>query len=181
MLHFRFAFGVTFLCLLLAGFWGYSHGGLSHALNALIIVVILGVMEISLSFDNAVVNASVLKHWSAFWQNLFLTVGIVVAVFGVRMLLPLWIVALSADLSLPTVWHLALYEPREYAQHLTLHHAQIAAFGGMFLLMVFLKFFLDENKDVHWFGFFERRPGRLGAHTPHDGSEHGPGRHRGHR
>ena len=45
-------------------------------------------------------NASVLKTWDAFWQKLFLTVGIVVAVFGMRLLFPLLIVAIATGLGL---------------------------------------------------------------------------------
>ena len=63
MKHFRVSFLVTFICLGISAWWGYTHGGVSTMLSALGIAVILGVMEVSLSFDNAVVNASVLKNW----------------------------------------------------------------------------------------------------------------------
>jgi len=96
MKHFRLSFGVTIVLLALAGWWGYSHGGTSGLLTALWIAAVLGVLEVSLSFDNAVVNASVLRHWDHFWRTLFLTVGILVAVFGMRLLFPLVIVAVAA-------------------------------------------------------------------------------------
>ena len=48
-------------------------------------MLILGVLEISLSFDNAVVNAKVLNRMHPIWQKLFLTVGILIAVFGMRL------------------------------------------------------------------------------------------------
>ena len=86
MKHFRISIIVTIVLMGLAGWWGYNHGGMSAAITALWITGVLGVMEVSLSFDNAVVNASVLKNWNAFWQKLFLTVGIIVAVFGMRAL-----------------------------------------------------------------------------------------------
>ena len=107
-------------------------------------------MEVSLSFDNAVVNASVLKTWDAFWQKLFLGVGIIIAVFGMRLLFPLVIVAQAADMGLMDVWHLALNDPKQYSAHLTNHHAEVAAFGGMFLLLVFLNFLLldDEQRNA---------------------------------
>ena len=38
----------------------------------------------------------------------------------------------------------------------------IAAFGGMFLLLVFLNFLLDDEKEVHWLGNIERKLGSLG-------------------
>jgi hypothetical protein len=162
MKHFRVSFIVTLVCLAAAGWWGYAHTGLSGALTAIGIAAILGVMEVSLSFDNAVVNASVLKTWDAFWQKLFLGVGIIIAVFGMRLLFPLVIVAQAADLGLMEVWHLALSDPKAYSTHLTNHHAEVAAFGGMFLLLVFLNFLLDDEKEMHWLGHVEEKLGSLG-------------------
>ena len=157
MKHFRISFLVTFICLGLAGWWGYELGGWSGALSAFGVAVILAAMEVSLSFDNAVVNASVLKNWDEFWQKLFLGVGIIIAVFGMRLLFPLVIVAVAADISIMDVWTLALNDPKTYSMHLTNHHAEVAAFGGMFLLLVFLNFLLDSDKEVHWLGNFEKK------------------------
>jgi hypothetical protein len=162
MKHFRVSFLVTFVCLAVAGWWGYELTGWSGALSAMGIAAILGVMEVSLSFDNAVVNASVLKTWDAFWKKLFLGVGIVIAVFGMRLLFPLVIVAVAADIGLMDVWRLALNDPQAYSQHLTNHHAEVAAFGGMFLLLVFLNFLLDHEKELHWLGNVEKKLGSLG-------------------
>jgi len=162
MKHFRISILVSIICLAVAGWWGYQHTGWGGALAALWIALILGVMEVSLSFDNAVVNASVLKNWSPYWQKLFLGLGIIIAVFGMRLVFPLVIVAVAADLSLPDVWTLALNDPAQFSQHLTNHHAEVAAFGGMFLLMVFLNFLLDHEKELHWLGNVERKLGALG-------------------
>ncbi|MES2125965.1 MAG: DUF475 domain-containing protein [Pseudomonadota bacterium] len=162
MKHFRISFIVAMVCLAAAGWWGYAHTGIAGALTAIGIVAILGVMEVSLSFDNAVVNASVLKTWDARWQKLFLGVGIIIAVFGMRLLFPLVIVAQAADLGLMDVWTLALNDPAAYSQHLSAHHAEVAAFGGMFLLLVFLNFLLDDEKELHWLGNVERKLGALG-------------------
>jgi hypothetical protein len=162
MKHFKVSFLVTFVCLAAAGWWGYELTGWSGALSAIGIAAILGVMEVSLSFDNAVVNASVLKTWDAYWQKLFLGVGIIIAVFGMRLLFPLVIVAVAANLGLMDVWHLALNDPKTYSMHLTNHHAEVAAFGGMFLLLVFLNFLLDHEKETHWLGNVEKKLGSLG-------------------
>jgi hypothetical protein len=162
MKHFRISFLVTAVCLAIAGWWGYRTAGMTGALSALGIAMILGVMEVSLSFDNAVVNASVLKTWDDFWRKLFLGVGIIIAVFGMRLLFPLVIVAVAADIGLADVWTLALNNPDEYSRHLTEHHAEVAAFGGIFLLMVFLNFLLDPEKETHWLGNFEQKLGSLG-------------------
>jgi hypothetical protein len=162
MKHFRVSFLVTFICLAGAGWWGYEHTGWPGALSAIGIAAILSVMEVSLSFDNAVVNASVLKTWDKFWQGLFLGVGIIIAVFGMRLLFPLVIVAQAADLGLVEVWNLALTDPNAYSTHLTNHHAEVAAFGGIFLLLVFLNFLLDDEKELHWLGHLEEKLGALG-------------------
>ncbi|MES2017781.1 MAG: DUF475 domain-containing protein [Pseudomonadota bacterium] len=162
MKHFTWSFVVAAVCLACAAWWGFDHGGINAAITALGITAILAVMEVSLSFDNAVVNASVLKTWDAFWQKLFLGVGIIVAVFGMRLLFPLVIVAQAADLGLMEVWNLALHDPKTYSMHLTNHHAEVAAFGGMFLLLVFLNFLLDDEKELHWLGHIEQKLGSLG-------------------
>jgi len=109
-----------------------------------------------LSFDNAVINASVLRRMNSFWQKMFLTVGMVIAVVGMRLLFPVLIVVATANLKFGTVIDLILNHPSQYAHHLESAHPAIAAFGGMFLLMIFLDFVLDEAKQVHWIAAIER-------------------------
>jgi hypothetical protein len=163
MKHFRVSILISLVLLALAGYWGYTHGGINTAVTALGIASILAILEISLSFDNAVVNASVLKNWNAFWQKLFLTVGIVIAVFGMRLVFPLVIVAMAADLGLMEVWDLAINNPKAFSTHLVSHHAEVAAFGGVFLLLVFLNFIFDDKKDMHWLGRIEEKFSSFGT------------------
>ena len=161
MRHFYLDFIFTIIALAIAAWWGYSHGGMGGMITTLSITAILAVMEISLSFDNAVVNASVLKGWDEFWKKIFLTVGILIAVFGMRLVFPIVIVAVTADLGMMEVINLALYNPEEYSARLMAHHAEISAFGGIFLLLVFLNFIFDD-KEVHWFEWLESRLVKLG-------------------
>ena len=163
MHHFRLSFAVTIVLMALAGWWGFEHGGISGLLSALWITAVLGVLEVSLSFDNAVVNASVLRHWNEFWRKLFLTVGILVAVFGMRLLFPLVIVSVATGLGLIDVWHMAIQTPQEYSRHLTEHHAEVSAFGGAFLMLVFLNFLFDSEKELHWLGWIEEKVGKFGS------------------
>jgi len=149
MRHFGFSMAITAVCMVLAYMWGGA--------KAVAIVAILGVLEVSLSFDNAVVNAAVLRGWNKFWKTLFLTVGILVAVFGMRLLFPLLIVSQTADMSIAQAWNLGLGNPEEYSRLLSAHHAEVAAFGGVFLLLVFLNFMIDEEKDTHWLGWVEEK------------------------
>ncbi len=154
MSHFTGSIFVTVLCTVLAYMWG----GFTAALTT----VLLGILEISLSFDNAVVNASILKHWDAFWRKLFLTVGILVAVFGMRLVFPLVIVSFTTSLGMYDAAVLALENPQEYSKHLGDANTSVSAFGGMFLLMVFLKFMLDDDKEIHWLTVVEKRLAKLG-------------------
>lgn len=140
--------------LALAYFWG--------GWSALVIATLLSVMEVSLSFDNAVVNATVLRRMSRAWQRRFLTWGILIAVFGMRLVFPVVIVAVAAGHGVIDVARMALGDPDAYARHLREAHIPIAAFGGIFLLLVFLDFVLDEAKDVHWLVGIERRLSAIG-------------------
>ncbi|MES2758740.1 MAG: DUF475 domain-containing protein [Pseudomonadota bacterium] len=163
MRHFTLSIAVTVVLMALAGWWGYSRGGAGAMLQALWICAVLGVLEVSLSFDNAVVNATVLRHWNAFWRKLFLTVGILVAVFGMRLVFPLVIVAAATGLGLVDVWNMAINTPEEYSRHLTEHHAEVSAFGGAFLLLVFLNFLFSDDKELHWLGWIEKKVGQYGT------------------
>ncbi|MFC9846365.1 DUF475 domain-containing protein [Streptomyces sp. NPDC127595] len=125
------------------------------------IVLILSILEISLSFDNAVVNAGILKKMSPFWQKIFLTVGVLIAVFGMRLVFPVVIVAITASLNPIDAVDLALNDADRYQQLVTDAHPAIAAFGGMFLLMIFLDF-IFEDRDIKWLGWIERPLAKLG-------------------
>jgi len=162
MKHFRLSIFLTLVAVIGMWFWGYKHGGVNVALKTIFTTLLLIFLEISFSFDNAVVNASILKHWNRFWKGLFLTLGMIIAVFGMRLLFPLVIVSQTADLSIANVWKVAIYAPYEYSRILNMHHAEISAFGGMFLLLVFLNFIIDDEKKLHWFEFIEEYFSDLG-------------------
>ncbi len=131
--------------------------------SAFILVVILSILEVTLSFDNAVVNARVLRRMSAVWQRRFLTWGILLAVFGTRFVLPILIVSVAVFASPIYVTKLVFTNPDEYSHLLEGVHGTITAFGGMFLLMVALKYFFDKAKDIHWLSPIERQLVRWGS------------------
>ena len=56
------------------------------------------------------VNAKVLERMSEKWQQIFLTVGIVIAVFGMRLIFPLLVVGITAHLSPAEAVHAGLRE-----------------------------------------------------------------------
>ncbi|MFE9063468.1 DUF475 domain-containing protein [Streptomyces violaceusniger] len=150
---FGWSFAVTVIGLALAGvLWGWK---------GLAIVGILSILEISLSFDNAVINAGILRKMNAFWQKIFLTVGILIAVFGMRLVFPVIIVAITAKLSPIEAVDLAINDKDKYEHLVTAAHPAIAAFGGMFLLMIFLDFIFEE-RDIRWLGWLEKPLAKLG-------------------
>lgn len=125
-------------------------------LEALWIFAVLAVLEITFSFDNAVINSKILARMSPLWQKLFLTVGIFIAVFVVRFALPILIVQLATGTGFKEVIDLALNHPEQYAEELHKAGPVIEAFGGTFLLMLGLSYFLDRDKVVHWLEFIEQ-------------------------
>jgi hypothetical protein len=140
----------------LAAVWWW--GGFS----AFFLAAALAVLEVTLSFDNAVVNAKILNEMAPVWQKRFLTWGILISVFGTRLVLPILIVSAVALTSPFTITTLALYDPAAYSALLHGAEAAIKSFGGSFLLMVSLKYFFDVSKKLHWFSPIERRLAKWG-------------------
>lgn len=116
---------------------------------------ILSVLELSLSFDNAVVNATILATMAVVWRRRFLIWGMLIAVFGVRFVFPILIVYFSTPMGFIDSFHLAITNPDQYEKIIESSHHIIMSFGGMFLLMLFFKFIFDENKDLHWIKHLE--------------------------
>ncbi|GHH17581.1 DUF475 domain-containing protein [Streptomyces rubradiris] len=150
---FGWSFAITALGLVAGAFYGGWTG--------FGVVAILAILEISLSFDNAVVNAGILKKMSPFWQKIFLTIGVLIAVFGMRLVFPVVIVAISAKMGPIEAVDLAINNKERYEQLVTDAHPAIAAFGGMFLLMIFLDF-IFEDRDIQWLRWIERPLAKLG-------------------
>jgi hypothetical protein len=161
-------FGISLLFTLAALALGYAHGGL----HALFLLVALAILEVSLSFDNAIINAGVLKRMSSFWRQMFLTIGILIAVFGMRLVFPLLIVWATAGLPPVRALDLALNPPPHgalefpdgspsYEKLVLAAHPQIAAFGGIFLLMLFLDFIVYD-RDIKWLRWIEVPFARIG-------------------
>jgi len=161
-------FGLSGLVTVVSLVVAFLYGGPT----ALFLCAILGILEVSLSFDNAVINATVLRRMSEFWQKIFLTIGILIAVFGMRLIFPLAIVWVTAGLNPVEAFDLALNPPPDdapafadgspsYETLLTDAHPSIAAFGGMFLALLFLNFIFEE-REITWLGWLERPLARAG-------------------
>ena len=162
--HYRFSMVFTLICLALGLWYGIeSTGTLGGTARVLWIILVLSVLEVSLSFDNAVVNASILKEMDEVWQRRFLLWGIAFAVFGMRIVFPVAIVAIAANLGPIDSVRLSLTSPSEYERIVSSANVGIAGFGGAFLVMVGLKFFFDADKEIHWIGIVERKLAAISA------------------
>ncbi len=152
--HFFWSIIISFTAFALVGYYA--------GLSALFLVIILSVLEVTLSFDNAVVNAKILARMTPVWQKRFLTWGILVSVFGTRFVLPILIVSAAVWASPWFITKLAFEDPTAYGALLDSVHGSITAFGGVFLLMVSLKYFFDKAKELHWIEQIEKHLVRWG-------------------
>ncbi|HRK41428.1 MAG TPA: DUF475 domain-containing protein [Gemmobacter sp.] len=156
--YLKWAIISTVIGLALGAWLGWeTTGTFSGMLTIFFICAVLAVLEISLSFDNAIVNANKLKEMTPEWQHRFLTWGIIIAVFGMRIIFPLLIVVIAAKVGPWTAMMMAATEPARYAEIMHDAHLPIAAFGGTFLMMVALGYFVDEDKEIHWLYWLESR------------------------
>ncbi len=154
MKYFKFSILVTFLGLIAALLWGGWY--------AFFLTLMLSILEITLSFDNAILNISVFNEMNKKWQQRFLTWGILIAVLITRFFLPILIVAIFSDLNMKEVVTLIIKDPTEYAIHIEQAKPAIQSFGGIFLLLVCLKFMFDQKRKVFWLGSLERAVNQLG-------------------
>lgn len=149
---FSLLFGLAFIGVIS---WNKAHD-LTIVAQALLTTFLLSILEISISFDNAVVNATVLDKMSDVWKKRFLTWGMLIAVFGMRFFFPLVIVSITGGYSLWGSLQMALAQPEQYSKMMLDAHLAVSSFGGAFLLMVFLHFFINEDKELHWINAIEK-------------------------
>ena len=140
----------------LVGVW-YTLGS-----KAALLTLVLMLVEVTFSFDNAIINARILSTMSRFWQKMFITVGMLIAVFGMRLVFPIVLVMITTGLGASHVIDLAMNHPAEYARELKRAYPLIASFGGMFLLMLCLAFLFDPGRNTRWINVIERPLQRLG-------------------
>lgn len=161
MQYFLGSYIVTLLGIILAYFWG-EHVQNGTGIECIFIVLVLGILEVSLSFDNAVINAIKLEKMNEKWRVMFLTIGILIAVFGMRFLFPVLVVSIFSKISLIEVVKVALTDANQYTYYLQQTHAPIVTFGGAFLMMLFLSYFFNSGKEVFWIKKVEKSLQYLG-------------------
>ena len=163
MSHHKSSVIFTIITMILGfGYGLYLFGNIPQALGVVFIMGVLGVLEVSLSIDNAIVNAKVLEKMSEVWQKRFLTWGLLIAVFFMRLVFPILIVAMAGNIGMLEALQLAINDQEKYSAVLTSSHIVIAGFGGAFLFLVALDYFFDVEKDVHWIAVIEKQLSKLG-------------------
>lgn len=154
----------TVIALILAGIIGHIYGGTTMVVTYVISALMLCILEVAVSLDNAVVNAGVLKDMDEVWRRRFLTWGMAIAVFGMRLVFPIAIVSIAGGIGPFEAINLGLFEPKQYQDLLTSVNTQVMAFGGAFLLMVFSSHFIDHEKEVHWIPGIGHLLANIGKH-----------------
>lgn len=134
--------------LVLSSFYYFSHNT-TVLLDSLSLVLLLAVLELSISFDNAIVNAKILKKMSSFWRTMFFWVGLPIAVFGVRFLFPFILVSITSHIDLHHVFILAVKDPTGYQNAVMKNASVLYSFGAGFLVMVCFNFFKEQQNPEH--------------------------------
>ena len=151
------------VALIAAFCYGASTHGVAIGFSFMFSALVLSVLETSVSLDNAVVNATILKHMSPLGRRIFLTLGILIAVFGVRMVLPIFIVQFTGGVGFFEAAQVPFNDPDRYVQIMHHAHPMIMGFGGGFLLMVAIEFFINSEKEEHWIPAIEPLFAKLGS------------------
>lgn len=173
----------TIVALALSGVVGYFYGGGTVIISFLITAALLALLEVAVSLDNAVVNAGVLKDMDEKWKRRFLTWGMLIAVFFMRLVFPILIVSIAGGIPAIFNWeaigsgaamsewfkgsavYIGLFQPSEYQALLKSVNTQVMAFGGTFLLMVFASHFIDHEKESHWIPVIGPLLSKIGKHS----------------
>jgi len=156
------SFAISIFCLSASFFIGYNIS-IEMAMSMLFSTLVIGIMETTFSVDNAVVNSRILREMSDFWQKMFVTIGIAVAVFGMRFLIPIVIVQLASEKTFFEAFQIATHNPELYESTLLSCHYLIMGFGFSFLGLVALDFFMNDNENhlLPLEGYFAKVPDLL--------------------
>lgn len=155
ILQHKIPLAITLVSWILVGYY--------MGLEAFFLVITLSILEITLSADNAVVNSRVLVKMSPMWQRLFMTVGIFIAVFLIRFILPILLVAVAANIGSGDALNLAVNHPDEYGEKLHEIAPIINGFGGIFLFLVATFFFVDVSREHFWIRNIEERLSKVAS------------------
>lgn len=152
-----FAITYAWISIFLAGLFGYmTMHNLSASAQYAFSATVLGLLEVSMSFDNAVVNANILKTMPEVWQRRFITLGLPIAVFAMRGVFPDLVISAALHTDPVSALHIALTDPVRYHTALEAVKPELMTFGAAFLMPLALGFFFDNEPDDTWIGPLER-------------------------
>ena len=162
MKTYRFAIIYSIASILIAGILGFSETAeLMGLVTGILVACSLGVTETSMSMDNSIVNAPLVRDLTPFWKKNYLLFGMPVAVIGMRFCIPVVFVGLASGLGFYGALHLAFSDPTAYSEHLSNSKFLIVGFGSTFLALLGSDFFFDAEKETHWV-FLEKYFSKLG-------------------
>ena len=159
--YFKWSYIVAVIGIISAYFWGNMKVP-GSGLKDIFIVLVLSILEVSLSFDNAVINATKLQNMAHKWCTIFLTWGILIAVFGMRLLFPIAVVSVFANIGFLQTLNITFNDVDTYTKYLHQANPMILTFGGSFLMMLFLHYFFNTKKKIHWITIIEERLSAFG-------------------
>ena len=159
--YFKWSYIVAIVGIIAAYLWGNMKVP-GSGFKDIFIVIVLSILEVSLSFDNAVINATKLQKMAHKWCTIFLTWGILIAVFGMRLLFPITVVSIFANIGFLQTLNITFNDVDTYTKYLHQANPMILTFGGSFLMMLFLHYFFNTEKDTHWIKIIEEKLSAFG-------------------
>ncbi|NQX12504.1 DUF475 domain-containing protein [Microbacteriaceae bacterium VKM Ac-2855] len=133
-------------------------------------LIALTVLELAMAADSSVPMAGIAGRLHSPARRLFLSIGLVAGVLAMRILLPPAAVAVATDESPRDAAAEAVLQPALFAEHLASARPGLAAFGAVFIGLVFAEYLfnVDRLQRRPWLGRVEavlastRRPRAAG-------------------
>jgi len=115
---------------------------------AVLVVVGLVAFETVASIDNAIINADILSTMKAWARRWFLTWGIIIAVFGIRGVLP-WLIIWFSTPSLGPIGALTATFSDDATASMAIEQSApfLLLAGGIFMIFLFLHWWMAEEKN----------------------------------
>ncbi|OMH36926.1 DUF475 domain-containing protein [Tersicoccus sp. Bi-70] len=136
---------------------GFAAAWLAISPTAAFAFLALATMEIAMVADSSVPMAGIASRLRSPARKLFLSVGLIAVVLGMRLLLPPTAVAVSEHESLATSAREVVTQPDLFTAHLAAARPGLAAFGAAFIWLVFAEYLfnVDRVKRRPWLSWPE--------------------------
>lgn len=126
-------------------------------------LVVLALLEIAMAADSSVPMAGIASRIHVRARRIFLSVGLVVGVLAMRLVLPPAAVAVTTAESPTDAAAEAVLDPGLFAEHLAAARPGIAAFGALFIWLVFAEYLFNVEGGSRrpWLGRVEAALARV--------------------